>query len=61
MSKVYTHKCDIDESTEVILAIDVDWDIWIYTTGDVKLDPESARDLAEQLIKFADDADGATK
>ena len=57
MSDVYNHECDFDGSDEVILTIDLDRDIWICTTGDVMLSADSARKLAAELIKFANDVD----
>lgn len=57
MSDVYSHKCDFDGSDKVVLTIDLDRDIWICTTGDVMLSADSARELAAELIKFANDVD----
>lgn len=55
MGLVYLQTCDLDERSMVDVHVDEDGDIWIVTSGEgsVMLGPQSARDLAAELIRLA--------
>lgn len=56
MGNVYIQTCDLDGGSLVDVHADSDGDIWIFTSGhgSVMLGPDSARDLAAELVRLAD-------
>lgn len=55
MGLVYLQICELDGRSMVDVHVDDDGDIWIVTSGEgsVMLGPDSARNLAAELIRLS--------